>query len=115
MTRFMIAAFVGLMLQATLANSASYYVDQSSTSCSDTGAGTQGQPFCHIAPAATRAVAGDTVHVLPGTYTEQVSPAKSGQSGAPITFQGSPGTIVSDAASGFRISSKSWIVISGFT
>jgi parallel beta-helix repeat protein len=94
-----------------------YYVDQSSSSCVDTGPGTQTRPFCRIAPAAERAIAGQTVNVLFGTYTEEVTPNHSGQSGAPIMFRGSPGTIITGSASGygFKISGKSWIVVSGFT
>jgi parallel beta-helix repeat protein len=101
----------------TLAAVTDYYVDRSSANCSDTLSGTQVQPFCHIAPAANRAVAGQTVHVLAGTYAEQVTPIHSGQSGAPITFLGVPGTMITGSASGyaFKISGKSWIVISGFT
>ena len=36
------------------------YVDGSSTSCSDTGSGTQAQPYCTINKAATVATAGQT-------------------------------------------------------
>src|SRR5439155_17245413 len=91
-----------------------YYVDQSSPNCSDTGSGSQTQPFCHIAPAAKKAMSGETVNVLPGTYAEQVTPANSGQTGAPITFRGSLGSVITGNPYGFRVATKSWIVITGF-
>jgi parallel beta-helix repeat protein len=95
------------------------YVDRSAPTCSDTGAGTQTVPYCSIAPAAKAAQPGQTVLVSPGTYAEQVSPARSGTAGSPITFQaGSGGTVVvtgGATGSGFKLSSRSWITVAGFT
>ena len=93
------------------------YVDQNSSRCTNTGAGSITLPFCSIGAAAKVAVAGDTVQVLSGTYVENVQPANSGTSGAPITFQAAPGasTVVSGQIHGFTVSAKSWIVISDFT
>ena len=93
-----------------------WFVDQTSTSCSDSGPGSMSAPFCHIAPAAAKALAGDTVHVLAGTYDEQVSPKASGAAGAPVTYVGSSGTVLtSSTGSAFKISSRAWITVTGFT
>jgi parallel beta-helix repeat protein len=62
-----------------------YHVDRADPTCSDTGNGTT-TPFCTISRAAAVAIAGDTVVVQPGDYPEQVTPAATGMSGAPITF-----------------------------
>ena len=93
-----------------------WYVAQLSPACSDSGPGSVSSPFCHIAPAAAKALAGDTVHVAEGSYSEQVSPKASGTADAPVTYLGSPGTVVTSiTGSAFKISSRSWITVSGFT
>ena len=71
------------------------YVDQRSPSCSDTGSGTLAQPFCKIAPAASRVKAGRTVLVFSGTYHETVTVPKSGTARARIAFAAAPGNDVS--------------------
>ena len=85
--------------------------------CSDTGSGTATVPFCTIAKAAKVAVAGQTVLVSSGTYTDEVFPWHSGTSGSPIAFRPAPGASVtiSGAKHGFTISNQSWITVSGFT
>ena len=81
---------------AASATNASYWVDATAAACSDAGSGTQAAPFCSISAAAKKAIGpGDTVHVAPGQYREQVTVAGSGASGAPITFVGdAPGVVV---------------------
>jgi parallel beta-helix repeat protein len=85
--------------------------------CSDAGTGTASVPYCTIAKAAKVAVAGQTVLVSSGTYTDEVFPWHSGTSGAPIVFRPAPGAAVtiSGAKHGFTISNQSWITVSGFT
>src|SRR5579864_2831458 len=61
-------------------------VAQANHACSDSGPGSAAQPFCTIGAAAIRAVAGETVLVGTGNYAEDVTPAASGTSGAPIVF-----------------------------
>ncbi len=96
--------------------SASYIVDNTSASCSDTGQGTAAQPFCTIAAAAKKALAGDTVEVDAGTYTgTSVNPTNSGTAGSPITFMAGPGVTVTGGTKAFSLSNRSYIVISGFT
>ena len=62
-------------------------------------------------------MAGQTVLVSSGTYTDEVFPWHSGTSGSPITFQPAAGATVaiSGAKHGFTISNQSWITVSGFT
>ena len=96
--------------------STSYVVDNTSAACSDTGAGTATQPFCTIATAAKKALAGDTVLVNAGTYPgTAVNPTNSGTADAPITFTANPGVTISGGTKAFSLSSRSYIVISGFT
>ncbi|NUR16481.1 MAG: right-handed parallel beta-helix repeat-containing protein [Dermatophilaceae bacterium] len=85
--------------------------------CSDTGSGTATVPYCTIAKAAKVAIAGQTVLVSSGTYTDEVFPWHSGVSGSPIVFRPAPGAAVtiSGAKHGFTISNQSWITVSGFT
>lgn len=75
-----------------------YWVDNTAANCSDTlvGAGTQAMPFCTITQGTKKAiVAGDTVHVAPGTYREQVTINASGTAADPITVTGEgPGVVV---------------------
>jgi parallel beta-helix repeat protein len=103
------------------------HVDKGNASCSDTGPGTEATPLCTIAVAAGRAVAGDTVLVHTGTYAEQVTVSSSGTQALPITFAEAPGSTVTisgpagctpsttASCNGFRINSKSWVVVRGFT
>ncbi|MDQ2755584.1 MAG: right-handed parallel beta-helix repeat-containing protein [Actinomycetota bacterium] len=87
------------------------------TTCSDTGAGAQTLPFCTIAKAGKVALAGQTVLVASGVYTDEVFPWHSGTAGSPITFQPVPGATaqIVGAKHGFTISNQSWITVSGFT
>jgi parallel beta-helix repeat protein len=96
--------------------STSYVVDNTSASCSDTSLGTAAQPFCTIAAAAKKAMAGDTVVVEAGAYPgTSVNPTNSGAAGSPITFIASPGVTVTGGTKAFSLSNRSYIVISGFT
>ena len=63
------------------------------------------------------AVAGQTVLVSSGTYAGGATVAQSGTSSAPIVFQNAPGATVTvtGGTNGFKVSSKSWITIKGFT
>jgi parallel beta-helix repeat protein len=99
-----------------LADGSILYVDRSNPSCSNTGPGTATQPFCTIGAGASRAIAGQTVQVAPGTYSEVVNVSTSGTSTAPIVFTAAPGATVtlSGQANGFIISGKSWITVAGF-
>ncbi len=98
-----------------------YYVNNT-ISCNDLGAGTSaGAPFCTIVTGTDHAInGGDIVHVMAGTYAEVVKP-NSGYAGHPITVQAEAGVVVTgpsgnhDTGGAFRITSKSYIVVSGFT
>lgn len=106
------ALVVGTALTGDVASAAStYIVDNTNPSCSDTGPGTAGQPFCTIAAAAKTAQSGDTVQVSAGTYAgTSVNPANSG-----VTFTANSGVLISGGSRGFSISSRSNVTISGFT
>ena len=56
------------------------------SSCSNSGSGTQTQPYCTISAAAAVVQAGQTVLVAPGAYDESVDITGSGTASAPITF-----------------------------
>jgi parallel beta-helix repeat protein len=93
------------------------YVDNGSPSCSDTGVGSQTQPFCTIGAAAAVVTAGETVQVASGTYPESVAIKKSGISGSPIVFRAAPGATVTltGQTDGFTISGQAWVTVKGFT
>jgi hypothetical protein len=76
--------FVGARLSA-----ATYYV---STAGSDSNPGSQSQPWATVQKAASTVVAGDTVNITAGTYSETVTVSASGTSSLPITFNG-PGQV----------------------
>jgi hypothetical protein len=77
------AAILLSVLVATPALAANYYV---SPSGSDSNAGTQAAPWKTINYADTRVIAGDTVHLLPGTYTGCITTHANGTASAPITY-----------------------------
>ena len=93
-----------------------HVVDRNQSDCSNSGPGTTARPLCTISAGAARAVAGDTVLVRSGTYTEQVTVVRSGQAGRPIVFRAASGASVRvrGRTSGFRVDSRSWIRIRGF-
>jgi parallel beta-helix repeat protein len=98
-----------------------YYVDNTNlTVCSDTlnDGKSPAAPFCTIGKAAGLAVAGDSVHVVAGTYLETVDPANNGTSGNPITFSAGAGVTVkgdgTSTGSAFHLSSAQYITIDGF-
>jgi len=99
-----------------------YYVDNTNPSASDLNAGTDPtSPFKTITWGAHVARAGDTVHVLAGSYAETIFvDAYSGIEGSPITFTANAGVQVTgngvaDSGSAFSITGRSYIVIEGFT
>ena len=108
---------VGVLTGGTAAYaSTTYMVDNTNSACSDSGTGTSSQPFCTIAAAAKKTVAGDTVLVNAGTYAgTSVNPANSGTAGNPITFAANPGVTISGGTRAFALSSRSYITIRGFT
>src|SRR5690348_10796661 len=69
-----------------------YYVG--GAGCTDSGSGTQAQPFCTITKGVSVVTAGQTVIVNPGTYSGQVTVASSGTAGNPVTIKAAtPGTV----------------------
>jgi len=111
------AALGAAVLPAAVASAAvtTWYVNNGAANCSDTGPGTAAQPFCTIKAGAAKATAGQTVQVAAGTYSEAVSLPRSGTSTAPISFQAAPGVTVTGGVNGFKVSSKAYVVIRGFT
>ncbi|MGG1516888.1 right-handed parallel beta-helix repeat-containing protein [Paenibacillus oryzisoli] len=83
----------GLMpAPSALAAATTYYVAPNGN---DTATGTsEAAPFLTINQCAQIMKAGDTCIIASGTYRETVTPAASGQSGLPITFQPAPGATV---------------------
>jgi len=106
---------VTLLLSLTQINSTShaagsttYYV---STTGSDSNSGTStAKPWRTIQKAANTMVAGDTVIVLAGNYSERVTVSRSGSANAPITFQSDGGV----SMNGFVLNNASYITIRGF-
>ena len=65
---------------------ADFFVD-GATGCSDAGPGSQAQPWCTIQKAADSIAAGDTAHVLAGSYDEALTVSVSGTSGNVVTLR----------------------------
>lgn len=72
--------------QADASPASTLYV-QSVPWCSDTGPGTQDQPFCRVQAAADVVNPGQTVDIL-GNASGSLTIRRSGTASAPITFQG---------------------------
>lgn len=87
------------------------------TGCSDSGQGTQAQPFCTISKAASKVAAGQTVLVADGTYSESVTLKISGNTTSPIVFAAADGATptLTGNTHGFYLSSVSYVTVSGFT
>jgi hypothetical protein len=92
------------------------YVDNAATSnCSDSGTGSQSQPFCTIAAAASAVQPGRTVIVEPGTYDGATISAQ-GTPSAPVTFNALLGATVTGPASAppFTLSGARDVTLTGF-
>ncbi|MGZ4502489.1 MAG: PKD domain-containing protein [Nocardioidaceae bacterium] len=90
---------------AAFAAGATYYVDQGSSTCSDSGSGSSTAPFCTITKAANTAKSGDAVQVAAGTYHEQVL-APSG-----VTFLAASPAAVVDGTD--ELGSATWTAATG--
>ncbi len=110
-----VVAAVGLPVSSVAAAVATLYVG--GAGCTDTGQGTQGQPFCSISKAASIVVAGQTVIVANGSYPETVTVTKSGTASAPIDFTAAQGATptLTGGSHGFSLSNVSYVTINGFT
>jgi parallel beta-helix repeat protein len=82
---------MSLNVPLTHAQAAIYYVDQNHPYASDSNDGSEGHPWHTIQKAADTALAGDTVYIKNGTYSEVVTARNSGSAGNIITFMAYPG------------------------
>ncbi|MFC0005196.1 right-handed parallel beta-helix repeat-containing protein [Micromonospora siamensis] len=106
----------GTLLSASPAQASDYtylYVSQTSEFCSDTGTGTQNNPFCTIGAAAATVRAGQVVEIGPGTYLERVTVPRSGTLDLPITFQTSGEPLLGGPRAGFVVDGQHDIVLRG--
>jgi hypothetical protein len=87
--RPLIPLAVACLLAVCHAHAADYYVDPMDGW--NTNPGTIGQPVRTVARAAQLANPGDRVILRGGIYRETLTPARSGQPGAPIIFSSYPG------------------------
>ena len=99
------AGFLGSQAVQAAPVPATLYVDQSAAGCSDSGPGSQTEPFCTIQAAADVVTAGQTVAINGGSngsfsadYSEAVTVKSSGTPSAPITFTTvqRPGTAIAN-------------------
>jgi parallel beta-helix repeat protein len=88
-----------------------YVVAQQNPSAANTNPGTSEKPFKTIGQAAALAEPGDTVLVHAGVYREWVAPARGGEEGHPITYQGAPGEQV--IISGSEVYTNTWQAVEG--
>ena len=87
-----------------------YYVDNRHPQTSDSNTGTITAPLMTIQHAADILLPGDICLVSEGDYSERIVPARSGQSGNPITFKAN-GTV---KILGFQLANRQYIRIIGF-
>lgn len=126
---FRIIIFILIVFTSYNARAGIFYV---SPSGDDADPGTRHSPWLTINRAASTLIAGDTVYIMSGTYSEHVIPKHSGNPDNPVVYMSYPGhspVIVGkgEIAGGrvgsgtddksqegqFEIDEKSWIVVSG--
>ncbi|GAA0676182.1 hypothetical protein GCM10010193_31590 [Kitasatospora atroaurantiaca] len=108
---------LGLPAPAASAVPDNLYVNNAlGSNCSDTGAGTQAQPYCTISAAAAVVQPGQTVQVSGAGYSDSVNITRSGTKDAPITFVGSGNAVGlgSETTPAFTVSGAHDVVIRGF-
>ena len=91
-----------------------YYVDGPNPNCDNTNLGTEALPWCTIQHAADTIIAGDTVIVKSGTYSERITfPfGTSGTADAKIVFKAEPRRTV--IMQGFNTKHADYLTIEGF-
>lgn len=107
---------VVMLLVATVARGADYWVKNGGSDGAD--GLSQATAWATLPHAADQVAAGDTVHVLDGSY-QGFYLTTSGTSGAPITFkaEGTAAQITQDnptTPDGINLEGASWVVIDGF-
>ena len=114
--RRVVVAALALALGASAAvpaGAATFYVDNQSAGCNNSGAGTELQPYCTISAAvAAHPGAGNTIIVKPGIYREQVTVPASGAAGTPFVIQAQGPGVVVDGADSFA-SAGLWTLSTG--
>ena len=96
---WLLALLLGLVSSA---HAQTFYVDRQSPSCSNTGPGTEAQPYCTLnAAAAAHKGAGVTLVVKPGIYREQLTVPASGVAGNPYVVRADGPGVVLDGADSF--------------
>jgi len=102
--------WIGMAVQG-----ADYYVDTANSSASDSNPGTAASPWKTIAKANQFLSAGDTVYIKQGTYTDYISPARSGTASNRITYRnfGSDNVLITQTTHAVTLYSKSYITIQG--
>jgi hypothetical protein len=108
-----IASSIGSLVSALALTD--WYVDKNNANCAN-GTGTQVAPFCNIGDAIAVAVSGDTIHVAPSTYFENLS-FWSNVDVSVIGTAGQASTIVDGSAAGSVavIPSAATVTIDGLT
>src|SRR5437867_11554763 len=90
-----------------------FYVDGGNPSCSDSGLGSAGLPYCTISAAvAARGGPGTTINVNPAVYHEQVTVAASGSPDSPFLIKAVGSSVVVDGADDFSAPAQ-WVLVSG--
>jgi hypothetical protein len=104
-------AFLAVLLFASAASAATYYV---STSGSDTNNGlSAGAPWRTIAKANATLVAGDVVRISPGTYPDVIQPTANGTSANRITYVGNLANPSSVSVSSIQTNGMDYISVKG--
>jgi hypothetical protein len=105
-----IVIFVIIAMCVPLTSGNTYFIAKNGD---DINPGTQTQPWLTFQKAANTMVAGDTVYVRAGTYSEEVVTKNSGTSNNDIKFVVYPGETVTISDGGFYVD-KNFITIDGF-
>ena len=105
---FFAACWILLLLGPGAAIGAgTFYVDNSSASCSSSGPGTEALPYCTISAAvAAQHGPGTTILVKPGTYREMVTINFSGAVGNPFVIKALGGPVIVDGTDDYSSTSK---------
>ncbi len=108
-----VALVLPLLSPSAALAAGTFYVDNSSGACSNSGPGTEAQPYCTISAAlSARKGAGTTIYVKPGTYRETVTAPSSGTAASPYVIKALGGPVIVDGADDFS-SAPLWSLYSG--
>jgi len=108
----LVVALLGASLPASAGAAPAIYF-AGPTGCSDTGPGSESQPFCTLQRGATQLKPGDTLNLLSGTFRGPIELTAAGTAQSPIVIQAAPEAAAVIDGQGVPLSEAGLLAVAG--